>query len=119
MVANPQPDKPDMNRTNGNCPLPESGHGHREVYIIPPVSDPIPSVVKVVLTPEQTAEVIQQAGGDNHFGRVFVVMSPGSYPTAPGRLVLHFIECPDMATATAAIRVAMGEARAVKIKSKP
>ena len=97
-----------MSGTIETCPTPEEGQGQRGVYIIPPVSRPHPSPVKVVLTPEQTAEIVRQAGGETHLGRVWVTLSPGSYPTGEGRLVLHFIECPDMNVASAAIDVARG-----------
>jgi hypothetical protein len=107
-----------MNPTTPTCPPAEGGHGHRGVCILPPVSGPLPSPVRVTLTPDQTAEIVREAGGLNHFGRVWVTMSPGSYPTGEGRLVLHFIECPDMATVKGALRVAVGEARAVAFKAK-
>lgn len=68
--------------------------------------------IRLVLTPEQTAEIVAQAGGENHHGRVFVTASPGSYPTAPGKLVLHFVECPSIATASAACETALGQRKA-------
>lgn len=75
-----------------------------------------PTCIK--LTPEQTAKIIEQAGGESHNGRVFAVASPGSYPTAPGRLVLHLIECTSMKQANDAVDVAHGRKRAVKL-NKP
>lgn len=78
--------------------------------------NPRPSI-RVILTPEQTADVIRQAGGVNHHGRVFVALSPGSYPTTLGRLVLNLIECPSMQVANDAVAVATGSATARRQKS--
>lgn len=60
--------------------------------------------IRLILTLDQTAEVVRQAGGESHHGRVFVTLSPGSYPTAPGRLVLNLIECPSIASCRPEIR---------------
>ncbi len=73
-------------------------------------------MIRVILTHDQTADIIRQAGGESHHGRVFAVVSPGSYPTAPGRLVLHLIECPSMQAAAFAVEVARGRATARRIK---
>ena len=73
-----------------------------------------PPILRLILTADQTSEIVRQAGGESHLGRVFVVMSPGSYPQAPGRLVLHFIECATMRLANDAVEVAQGTSRAVR-----
>jgi len=72
--------------------------------------------IRITLTPEQTAEIVQQAGGSTHLGRCFVVAHPGSYPAAPGVLVMNLIECPSMKAAAGAVDVALGTHRAVKLK---
>jgi hypothetical protein len=68
---------------------------------------------RLILTPEQAAE-IQSAG--MRFAVAFV--HPGSYPTTPGKMLIDLIEV-DQPTADAALRVARGEARAVRIKQTP
>lgn len=74
-------------------------------------------MIRLILTPDQTAELVRQAGGESHQGRVFVVLSPGSYPTAAGCLVLHLIECPSIATANDAVSFATGKATVRRTKS--
>ena len=81
--------------------------------LAPPES---PISTRLTLTLDQTAEIVRQAGGESHLGRVFAVVSPGSYPTSHGRLVLNFIECDTMHLANDAVAVAQGKARAVRIK---
>jgi len=66
---------------------------------------------------DQTAEIVRQAGGESHLGRVFVVVGPGSYPTAPGRLVMHLIECDTINRANDAVNVATGRATVRRVKS--
>ena len=75
--------------------------------------------IRITLTSEQTADVIEQAGGKTHLGRAFAVVAPGSYPTAPGRLALHLIECPTIQAANDACLVASGAARAIRAKPLP
>lgn len=75
--------------------------------------------IRLALSENQTADVIHQAGGESHHGRAFAVVSPGSYPTAPGRLVLHVIECPSIAAASDACEVAQGLATIRRIKPRP
>lgn len=69
---------------------------------------------RIILTAEQTRDLIEQAGGATIFGRAFAVVAAGSWPTAPGRLVLHLIECPSIETANNACGVAQGHLRATK-----
>lgn len=71
-----------------------------------------PKSIRVILTPQQTAEVIRQAGGVNHHGRAFAMLAPGSYPTAPGVLILDVFECASLKVAQAAVDVATGKATA-------
>ena len=49
-------------------------------------------------------------------GEAFVIVGRGSYPEAPGRMVIHCLPIPKR-QADAACRVAMGTHRAVKIKT--
>ena len=72
------------------------------------------TTTRITLTAEQTADLIAQAGGETIHGRAWAVVAPGSWPTAPGKLVLHLIECPTITAANGACRVAMGEAVAAK-----
>jgi hypothetical protein len=72
--------------------------------------------IRLILDLDQTADIVRQAGGDSHLGRVFAIVSPGSYPTAPGRLVIHLIECSSIQTAAAAVEVAQGLAKARRVK---
>lgn len=74
---------------------------------------------RVILTAAQTADVIRQAGGESHCGRVFAVAHPGSYPTAPGRLVLDLIGAPSIKHANDALDVLYGKARAIRFRKKP
>ena len=78
-------------------------------------------IIRVILDHVQTAEVVRQTGGESHHGRVFAVVSPGSYPTAAGRLVLSLIECSSIAIANDAVNVATGQAtvRSVKAPKMP
>lgn len=71
-------------------------------------------IVRLVLGPEQTAEIIAQAGGDRATGRVFAVLGPGSWPDSAGRLNAYFVECPSVEAADAAVRVARGLSREAK-----
>lgn len=66
---------------------------------------------RLVLSPEQSAAIRES-------GIRFAVVHPGSWPDNPGRYVLDLIKC-DAATATAAVNVALGLARAHKIKQPP
>jgi hypothetical protein len=72
------------------------------------------STAKITLTSQQTADLIAQAGGETICGRAWAVVAPGSWPTAPGRLVLHVVECPSMKAANGACAVAQGLSRALK-----
>ena len=74
--------------------------------------------VRIILSREQTADIILQAGGENRHGRVFAVASPGSWPDAHGRLVLHLVECSSMKVAADACEVAMGSKRAARKPKK-
>ncbi len=64
---------------------------------------------RLVLTEGQSA-FLREAGVR------FAVIHPGSYPENPGRHVIDLIEC-DHKCARDALAVAMGEARAVKVKT--
>lgn len=80
---------------------------------VPPNLDPEPPVrghVRIALS--QAASDALLAAGD-----AFLIVGRGSYPDAPGRMVIHCLPVPKP-QADAACRVAMGEARAVKIKPK-
>jgi hypothetical protein len=70
--------------------------------------------IRLILTAEQTADLIEQAGGETMHGRAWAVIAPGSWPTTPGKLILHLIECPTITAANGACRVAMGQAVARK-----
>lgn len=72
-----------------------------------------PKSIRLVLTAEQTAAI---ADDGPRFS--FVMVSPGSWPTDPGRMVLHLIET-DSQTANAAVGVLQGTHRAVAVKPKP
>ena len=74
-------------------------------------------MIRLILDLDQTAELVRQAGGESHHGRVLAIVSPGSYPTAAGRLVLHLIECSSIATANDAVSVATGRATVRRVKS--
>jgi hypothetical protein len=70
-----------------------------------------PPPLRLVLSPEQSAAIRES-------GIRFAVVHPGSWPAHPGRWVVDLIEC-DVHTANAAVRVALGQARAVTIKPIP
>lgn len=70
--------------------------------------------IRIVLSAEQTRSIIDQAGEDRHEGRVFACVGPGSWTDAAGRLVLYLTPAKSTAAANDAVRVAMGQARAVK-----
>jgi len=112
MVARRQPDKSDMNRTQADSPNAGNGLGQRGLYIIAPVSDPIPpngsGVLKIPLDAEASAML-------REIGDAFLVIGSGAYPEHPGKMVLHVVSLPK-SQVDGACRVAMGEARAVKIK---
>jgi hypothetical protein len=74
------------------------------------------NTARLVLTPEQTAALVAASGGGEIHGRAWAVVAPGSWPTAPGRLVLHVVECPSMKAANGACAVAQGLSRAVALR---
>jgi hypothetical protein len=67
---------------------------------------------RIILTADQTADLIAQVEGETIHGRAWAVVAPGSWPDSPGRLVLHLIECPSMEAANNACGVAQGHFRA-------
>jgi hypothetical protein len=71
-------------------------------------------IARLILSADQTADLIAQVEGETVHGRAWGVVAPGSWPDSPGKLVLHLIECPTIAAANGAVRVAMGEAVAAK-----
>jgi hypothetical protein len=71
-------------------------------------TDQPPRPLRLVLSDEQSAAIRES-------GIRFAVIHPGSWPANPGRWVVDLIEC-DQPTADAAVRVAMGKARAVNLK---
>jgi hypothetical protein len=73
---------------------------------------------RIILTANQTAALIEQAGGETIHGRAWAVVAPGSWPDSPGRLVLHLIECPSITAANGACNVAQGILRAVKPRTE-
>lgn len=70
-----------------------------------------PDHVRIALG-EAASEALRTAGD------AFLIIGRGTHDHAPGRMVIHCLPIPK-AQADAACRVAMGEARAVKIKSRP
>jgi len=73
--------------------------------------------IRLVLTPDQTAELVAQAGHGN--GNVFACIGPGSIPDGAGRLVVYFIPGQSVEAVNGAVRVAQGvskERRPRKVK---
>lgn len=70
-----------------------------------------PDHVRIALS-EQASQALRDAGD------AFLIIGRGTHDEHPGRMVIHCLPIPKT-QADAACRVAMGEARAVKIKSKP
>ena len=70
-----------------------------------------PPPLRLVLTEEQSAAIRES-------GIRFAIIHPGSYPATPGLWVADLFEI-DQQTAVAACDVAMGKARAAKIKTPP
>ena len=100
-----------MNGTSNSCPAPESGQGHRGVYIIPPVSRSSreePEPIRIILG-ETASKALLEAG------ECFLIVGKGSYPDSPGRMVIHCVPVPKD-QADAACAVALGTHRAVKRK---
>ena len=64
------------------------------------------NVHRLVLTEDQSAFL-------RECGKHFIVVTPGSYPSSTGRMVLHIVECGDKQAADAC-KVALGSHRAVK-----
>lgn len=103
-----------MSGTNETCPAPEAGQGQRGVYIIPPVSRPVPSTGEPIrlLLGERASDALTAAGES-----AFVVIGKASLPDDPTRWVIHLLPL-TMKTACDAIAVATGEARATRSRVK-
>jgi len=71
--------------------------------------------IRLVLSANQTADIIEQAGAGCHDAGIIAAIGPGSVPDAVGKLVLYFVPCESIKTADAAIRVARG----VSFERKP
>jgi hypothetical protein len=74
--------------------------------------DPLaqPGVVRIALSERATAALLE-------VGEAFAIVARGSYPTAPGRMVIYLLPVP-RATAQAACNVILGTHKASRIKPR-
>lgn len=101
-----------MSGTIGNVPASEAGQGQRGVYIIPPVSRPLPSMDRVrVILDEETSRTLLD------MGTAFIVGGRASHPDSGTRVALHLVPI-DREMADQLCGILMGTHKVTKIRQR-